>query len=96
MVYYGYWFAPEREMLQAAVDVAATAVTGVVRLKLYKGNVIVTGRRAPRSLYDPQLASFDASGSYEPADARGFIRLCGLRLRLRALAARGGRSASGS
>jgi argininosuccinate synthase len=90
MVYYGYWFAPEREMLQAAIDDAARAVTGTARLKLYKGNAIVCGRRAPRSLYDPRLASFDAAGGYAQGDAAGFIRLNGLRLRLRGLAARGG------
>jgi len=88
MVYYGYWFSPEREMVQAAIDEAAAAVTGTARLKLYKGNVIVTGRRAPASLYDPRLASFDAAGGYQQADATGFIRLNGLRLRLRGLVAR--------
>jgi argininosuccinate synthase len=87
-VYYGYWFAPEREMLQAAMDAAAGAITGTVRLKLYKGNVIVTGRRAPHSVYDPTLASFEAGGTYAQRDAEGFIRLNGLRLRLRALAGR--------
>jgi argininosuccinate synthase len=88
MVYYGYWFAPEREMLQAAMDAAAGAITGTVRLKLYKGNVIVTGRRAPHSAYDPALASFEAGGTYAQRDAEGFIRLNGLRLRLRALGGR--------
>jgi argininosuccinate synthase len=88
MVYYGYWFAPEREMLQAAMDAAAGAITGTVRLKLYKGNAIVTGRRAPHSVYDPALASFEAGGTYAQRDAEGFIRLNGLRLRLRALAGR--------
>ncbi len=86
MVYYGYWFAPEREMLQAAMDTAAAAVTGTARLKLYKGSATVTGRRAPHSLYDPRLASFDAAGGYQQRDAEGFIRLAGLRLRMRALA----------
>ena len=90
MVYYGYWFSPEREMLQAAVDAAAAAVTGVVRLKLYKGNATVTGRRAPGSLYDPRIVSFEAAGGYEQRDAEGFIRLSSLRLRLRALTARSG------
>jgi argininosuccinate synthase len=92
MVYYGYWFAPEREMLQSTVDAAAAATTGAVRLKLYKGNVIVTGRRAPRSVYDPELASFEAGSDYEQRDAEGFIRLSGLRLRLRARAARSSRN----
>ena len=90
MVYYGYWFTPEREMLQSAIDTAAQTVTGVVRLKLYKGNVIVIGRRAPGSLYDQRIVSFDVAGGYEQRDAEGFIRLNGLRLRLRALTARGG------
>jgi argininosuccinate synthase len=89
MVYYGYWFAPERTMLQAAIDEAARAVTGTARLRLYRGSVRILGRKAPRSLYDPQLASFDVPGGYAQADASGFIRLAGLRLRIRALALRG-------
>jgi len=88
MVYYGYWFAPERRMLQAAVDEAARAVTGTARLRLYKGTVSVVGRKAPRSMYDPKLASFDEAGGYDQADATGFIRLSGLRLRIRALVER--------
>jgi argininosuccinate synthase len=88
MVYYGYWFAPERIMLQAAVDEAARVVTGTARLRLYKGTVSVVGRKAPRSMYDPKLASFDEAGGYDQADATGFIRLSGLRLRIRALAER--------
>jgi argininosuccinate synthase len=88
MVYYGYWFAPERQMLQAAVDEAARAVTGTARLRLYKGSVSVVGRKAPRSMYDPKLASFDEAGGYDQADATGFIRLSGLRLRIRALVER--------
>jgi argininosuccinate synthase len=85
LVYNGYWFAPEREMLQAAIDEAARAVTGTARLELYRGSVTITGRKAPRSLYDPKLASFDSAGGYRQADAAGFIRLSGLRLRIRAL-----------
>ena len=85
MVYYGYWFAPERLMLQAAIDEAARAVTGTARLRLYRGSVRTTGRRAPRSLYDPKLVSFDAAGGYRQEDAGGFIRLSGLRLRIKAL-----------
>jgi argininosuccinate synthase len=88
LVYNGYWFAPEREMLQAAVDEAARAVTGTARLRLYKGSVRTIGRKAPRSLYDPKLASFDEAGGYRQADAAGFIRLSGLRLRIRALVER--------
>jgi len=91
MVYYGYWFAPEREMLQAAVDEAARTVSGTARLRLYKGGVRTVGRRAPRSLYDPKLASFDEAGGYRQEDAGGFIRLNGLRLRIRALVERGPR-----
>ena len=85
MVYYGYWFAPERRMLQAAVDEAARVVTGTARLRLYKGSVSVVGRKAPGSMYDPKLASFEEAGGYDQADATGFIRLSGLRLRIRAL-----------
>ena len=88
MVYYGYWFAPEREMLQAAIDESQRRVTGTVRLKLYKGNVIVCGRKSDDSLYNPGVASFDESGDYRQADAEGFIRLNSLRLRIRALAQR--------
>jgi argininosuccinate synthase len=86
MVYYGYWFTPEREMLQAAVDEAQKQVTGTVRLKLYKGNVIVAGRKSERTLYNPEVATFEAGGDYRQADAEGFIRINALRLRLRALA----------
>ncbi len=88
MVYYGYWFAPEREMLQAAIDEAQKHVAGTVRLKLYKGNVIVAGRKSERSLYNPEVATFEAGGDYRQADAEGFIRLNALRLRLRALTRR--------
>ncbi|TMA53027.1 MAG: argininosuccinate synthase [Deltaproteobacteria bacterium] len=89
MVYYGYWFAPERFMLQAAIDEAMRAVTGTARLRLYRGSVRIVGRRAPRSLYDPRLVSFDEAGGYRQEDAGGFIRLAALRLRIRALAERG-------
>jgi argininosuccinate synthase len=85
MVYYGYWFAPERHMLQAAIDEAARSVTGTARLRLYRGSVRIVGRQAPRSLYDPKLVSFDEAGGYRQEDAGGFIRLAGLRLRIRAL-----------
>ena len=84
MVYNGFWFAPEREMLQALVDESQRAVTGTARLKLYRGNVAIAGRKAPRSLYDPDIASFDEAGGYDQADATGFISLAGLRLRTRA------------
>ncbi len=84
LVYYGFWFSPEREMLQAAIDEAQKAVTGTARLKLYKGNAYVVGRRSPVSLYDPELATFGADAVYRQADATGFIRLNALRLRVRA------------
>jgi argininosuccinate synthase len=85
MIYYGYWFAPEREVLQKAIDASQSNVTGRARLKLYKGNVIVAGRRAERSLYDPNMATFEADQVYHQSDADGFIRLNALRLRLQRL-----------
>jgi len=84
LVYYGYWFAPERYALQALVDEAQKPVTGTARLKLYKGNVTVVGRKAPNSLYRPDLVTFEAGGDYQQADATGFIRLNALRLKIRA------------
>ncbi|KAB1931838.1 argininosuccinate synthase [Micromonospora sp. ALFpr18c] len=81
LVYNGYWFAPEREMLQALVDKSQERVDGVVRLKLYKGNVIVEGRRSPNSLYNQDLVSFEAGGDYRQHDATGFINISSLRLR---------------
>jgi len=84
MVYYGFWFAPEREMLQAAMDAAAASVTGTARLKLYKGQCTVVGRKAPKSLYHAGVASFEVGGGYDQSDATGFIRLNALRLRQRA------------
>ena len=87
LVYYGFWFAPEREMLQALVDKSQELVTGEVSLKLYKGNVIVQGRTSPYSLYSEDLVTFeDDKGAYDQKDAEGFIRLNALRLR--SLAAR--------
>ncbi|MCF7838667.1 MAG: argininosuccinate synthase [Candidatus Marinimicrobia bacterium] len=85
-VYNGFWFSPERTLLQAALDEAAAPVTGTARLKLYKGQAVVTGRRAPKSLYDPTLASFEKEEVYNQADATGFIKLNALRLRVRARA----------
>ncbi len=82
MVYYGYWFAPERFMLQAMVDEAQKAVTGTARLKLFKGSASVVGRKAPRSLYRPDIATFEADSVYRQADAEGFIRLNALRLKI--------------
>ncbi len=86
LVYYGFWFAPEREALQAFFDESQKTVTGTARLKLYKGNCIVVGRKSPLSLYDDKVASMEETQSdYDPADAGGFIRLNGLRLRMREL-----------
>jgi len=82
MVYNGFWFAPEREMLQAAIDYASQRVNGTVRLKLYKGNVIVTGRKSPNSLYDEDMVTFEEDAVYDQRDAEGFIKLNALRLRL--------------
>ena len=82
LIYYGFWFSPEREMLQALIDKSQEDVEGDVRLKLYKGNVIVTGRRSQKSLYSDALVTFeDDRGAYDQKDAEGFIRLNGLRLR---------------
>ena len=82
MIYNGFWFAPEREMLQAAIDKSQELVEGEVRLKLYKGNVIVTGRESPASLYSSTLVTFeDDKGAYDQKDAEGFIKLNALRLR---------------
>jgi len=82
IVYNGFWFASEREMLQAAIDKASERVTGAVRLKLYKGNVIITGRKSPYSLYDMDIVTFEEDSVYDQHDAEGFIRLNALRLRL--------------
>jgi len=87
LVYNGFWFAPEREMLQAAIDKSQANVTGTVTLKLYKGNVITTGRASPNSLYSAAHVTFeDDAGAYDQKDAEGFIRLNALRLRLLGLA----------
>ena len=83
LIYNGFWFSPEMETLRAFVEASQRNVTGEARVKLYKGNVTVTGRRSPVSLYSEALASFDAGpeDTYDQRDARGFIRLQGLRLR---------------
>jgi argininosuccinate synthase len=82
LIYNGFWFAPEREMLQALIDKSQELVEGEVKLKLYKGNVIVTGRSSPASLYSSTLVTFeDDKGAYDQKDAEGFIRLNALRLR---------------
>jgi argininosuccinate synthase len=82
LIYYGFWFSPEREMLQAAIDLSQRHVEGEVTLKLYKGNVIVTGRESDKSLYSDKLVTFeDDQGAYDQKDAAGFIKLNALRLR---------------
>ena len=82
LVYNGFWFSPERLMLQAAIDAASERVNGMVRLKLYKGNVIVTGRKSQNSLYDQDLVTFEEDNVYDQRDAEGFIKLNALRLRM--------------
>jgi argininosuccinate synthase len=84
LVYNGFWFTPERKMLQAAIDASQDDVTGEVTLKLYKGNVLVQGRASPYSLYNKALVGFDAAGGYNQKDAEGFIKLNALRLRIAA------------
>ena len=88
LVYNGFWFSPEREMLQAAIDDSQKRVSGTVRLKLYKGNVIVEGRKSPNSLYDEDTVTFEADTVYDQRDAEGFIKLNALRLRLAGKAGR--------
>jgi argininosuccinate synthase len=84
LVYNGFWYAPEREALQALIDNSQKSVTGTVRLKLYKGNITTVGRKSPYSLYSEDVASMEGVESdYNPDDASGFIRLQGLRLRER-------------
>jgi len=82
-IYYGFWFAPEFELMRKMVDETQTNVNGDVRLKLYRGNAIVVGRRSPDSLYDEKVATFEADTVYNQRDAEGFIKLNALRLRLR-------------
>ncbi|WP_048647256.1 argininosuccinate synthase [Nitratireductor soli] len=90
LIYNGFWFSPEREMLQAAIDKSQEDVEGEVRLKLYKGNVIVTGRKSDKSLYSDALVTFeDDQGAYDQKDAAGFIKLNALRLRTLAARKRG-------
>ncbi|MBI3354576.1 MAG: argininosuccinate synthase [Nitrospirae bacterium] len=83
LVYYGYWFSPERDMLQKAIDESQKNVTGTVRLKLYKGNCYVVGRRSPVSLYKSELATFEEDTVYDQKDAEGFIKLNALRLKIK-------------
>ena len=89
MIYYGFWFTPEREALQGLLDQVQGDVTGTVRLKLYKGTATVAGRKSPRSLYRTDFATFEADRVYRQKDAEGFINLNALRLKIRALRDRG-------
>jgi argininosuccinate synthase len=82
LIYNGYWFSPEREMLQAAIDKSQEMVTGTVRLKLYKGNATIVGRSSPYSLYSQEHVTFEEDEVYNQADAGGFIKINALRLRL--------------
>ncbi len=85
LIYNGYWWSPERKMLQGMIDASQAVVNGVVRLKLFKGNVLVVGRKSDDTLFDESLATFeDDSGAYDQADAEGFIKLNALRLRIAA------------
>ena len=84
LLYNGFWFSPERKMLQSAIDQSQEYVTGTVRIKLYKGNVIILGRKSPKSLYDADVVTFEEDTVYNQQDAEGFIKLNALRLRLAA------------
>ncbi|SHO43261.1 argininosuccinate synthase [Desulfopila aestuarii] len=85
LIYNGFWFSPERELLQATMDAAQKTVNGTVRMKLYKGNCITVGRKSDNSLYQESFATFEEDMVYDQGDATGFIRLNGLRLRIQAL-----------
>jgi argininosuccinate synthase len=89
MIYYGYWFSPERQALQCLIDEAQRDVTGTVRLKLYKGNCTVVGRKSDVSLYSGEFVTFEEDSVYNQKDAEGFIRLNGLRLKIANLMKRG-------
>ena len=85
LIYNGYWWSPERKMLQTAIDQSQESVNGTVRLKLYKGSVTVVGRKSDDSLFDERIATFDEDeGAYNQADAEGFIKLNALRMRIAA------------
>jgi argininosuccinate synthase len=85
LIYNGYWWSPERQMLQTAIDQSQAVVNGKVRLKLYKGNVILAGRQSADSLFDESIATFeDDAGAYDQKDAEGFIKLNALRMRIAA------------
>ena len=85
LVYNGFWFSPEREMLQAAIDESQKRVNGTARVKLFKGSVRTVGRKSPTTLYNPDFATFEADTVYDQQDAEGFIKLNALRLRLRGM-----------
>ncbi|MBI5642981.1 MAG: argininosuccinate synthase [Deltaproteobacteria bacterium] len=85
LVYNGYWYSPERKALQGLIDEATSAVTGVARVKLYKGNVTVVGRKAENSLYHPDFATFEEDAVYDQKDAEGFIKINALRLKIKAM-----------
>ena len=82
LIYNGFWFSPEREMLQAMIDKSQRNVNGVVRLKIYKGNVTILGRKSDSSLYSTEMATFEEDSVYDQKDAEGFIKLNALRLKL--------------
>ena len=85
LIYNGYWFAPERTLMQEMIDQSQVHVSGVVKLELYKGNVSILGRRSENSLYDETIATFeDDAGAYQQRDAEGFIKLNALRMRVAA------------
>jgi argininosuccinate synthase len=88
LIYYGYWFSPERELLQKLIDESQARVSGTVRLKLYKGNAILAGRKSDHSLYRLDFATFEEDQVYHQKDAEGFIRLNGLRLKIRNMVAK--------
>ncbi len=85
LIYYGFWFSPERELIQRLIDDSQANVSGRVRLKIYKGNCQVVGRKAEKSLYRPEFATFEEDDVYSQSDAEGFIRLQGLRLKIRSM-----------
>ena len=85
LIYNGYWFSPERRLMQEMIDQSQMYVSGLVKLELYKGNVMVLGRRSDNSLYDETIATFeDDGGAYQQRDAEGFIKLNALRMRVAA------------
>jgi argininosuccinate synthase len=85
LIYYGFWYSPEMKVIQAMTEEAQAGVTGTVRVKLYKGNCTVVGRKSDKSFYMKDFATFDKDSVYDQKDAGGFIRLNALRLRIRAM-----------